>query len=103
MVDIGSAISTGETILLTVLGDLAPLVTSSSEIGAIITGLETYLPLITAEASDLITPIKNIIAALQGNSAVTTDQLTALQALDAQADAAFDAALAAYNAANPAT
>ena len=103
MVDIGAAISTGETVLLTLLGDLAPLVTSSSEIGTIISGLETYLPLITTEASDLITPVQNIIAALQGNSAVTADQLAALRALDAQADAAFDAALAAYNAANPGT
>lgn len=103
MVDIGAAIATGESILLTVLGDIAPLITNSNEIGAIINGLQTYLPLITAEASDLIQPVKNIIAALQGNSAVTADQLTALQALDAQADAAFDAALAAYNAANPGT
>lgn len=86
---------------LTVIEDLAPLATTGSQIGNVISMLETWLPIVAKEATDLITPIKNIIGALSSGSAVTADQLAALQALDAQADAAFDAALAAYNAANP--
>jgi len=93
--------STAIALVLSVLDDLAPLVSSSSTIGNIIGLLEQYLPIVAQTATNLITPIKNIIAALSSNSAVTADQLAALQALDAQADAAFDAALAAYNAANP--
>lgn len=88
---------------LTVIEDLAPLVSTSSQIGNVIAMLETWVPVVAQEASDLSTPIKNIISALSSNSAVTAEQLAALQALDAQADAAFDAALAAYNAANPDT
>jgi len=95
--------STAIALVLSVLDDLVPLVSSSSAIGNIIGLLEQYLPIVAQTATNLITPIKNIIAALSSNSAVTADQLTALQALDAQADAAFDAALAAYNAANPTT
>lgn len=86
---------------LTVIEDLAPLASDAGKVGSIVTMLETWLPVIVTEASDLITPVKNIIAALSSNSAVTADQLAALQALDAQADAGFDAALAAYNAATP--
>jgi hypothetical protein len=83
---------------LTIIEDIAPLVSNSGTIGKIIAALETYLPIIAKEATDLLQPIKNIITALSSNSAVTADQLAALQALDAQADAAFDAALANYNA-----
>lgn len=86
---------------LTVIEDLAPLVSNSAQIGNVISLLETWLPVVAKEATDLITPIKNIIAALSSNADVTADQFAALQALDAQADAAFDAALVAYNAANP--
>ncbi len=86
---------------LTVIADLAPLATDSSKIAGIISMLETWVPVIIKEATDLIQPVKNIIAALQGSASITADQLAALQALDAQCDAAFDAALAAYNAANP--
>ena len=93
--------STAIALVLSVLEDFAPLVSGSSTIGNIISLLETYLPIVAQTTTNLITPIKNIIAALSSNSAVTADQLAALQALDAQADAAFDAALAAYNAANP--
>lgn len=88
---------------LTIFEDVAPLITDSSTIGKVISALETYLPIVATEATDLITPIKNIITALSSNAAVTADQIASLQALDAQADAAFDAALAAYNAANPPT
>jgi hypothetical protein len=42
--------------------------------------------------------VKNIIAALQANPATTESQLAALQALDQQADAAFEAAAASTDA-----
>jgi len=86
---------------LTLIQDFAPLVNDASTVGKIISALETYLPVVAQEASDLIQPIKNIIAALSANPATTADQLAALQALDQQADAAFDAAAAAYEAAHP--
>ena len=44
------------------------------------------------EAEDLVAPIENIIASIKGSGAVTADQLTALEALNAQIDAEFDAA-----------
>lgn len=90
------------TTALTLLADIAPFIDDSTEIGKIIGFLETAIPWVAQEASDLLQPIQAIIAALKNNGAVTPDQITSLQALDAQVDAAFDAALSAYNAAHPA-
>lgn len=75
---------------------------NSDTIGKIITVLQQIWPEIETEISDLATPVRNIIAALSGSAAATPDQLAALKALDQQTDAAFDAALADFNAAHPA-
>lgn len=88
---------------LTLIEGLLPYINDASMVAKVLTALETYLPVVVQFAQDLVTPFKNIIAALTNNGAVTDDQLTSLKALDAQADAAFDAAVAAYQAANPAT
>jgi len=45
--------------------------------------------------------IRALAAALSANPATTAQQMSVLQALDAQDDAAFEAAVTAYNAANP--
>lgn len=86
---------------LAIIQTVAPLLQNNAQVTAVISTLETWLPVIEQGATDLVQPIKNVIAALQSNGNVTADQIAALQALDAKVDAAFDAALAAYNAANP--
>lgn len=78
--------------LVSVLGTLAPLVTSSSAATSIINLLSSLIPALVGELTTLITPVKNIIAALQGTGALTPAQVASLQALDAQCDAAFNAA-----------
>lgn len=83
-----------ETLLTLIEGLLPELgVTSASNIiSQILAALITIVPIIAQNATNFITPVKNIIAALQASGNVTPDQITALQQLDAQCDAAFDAA-----------
>ena len=90
-----------ETILTLIEGLLPAVGVTSSIVETILTALIKIVPIIAANATNFITPVKNIIAALQSSGAVTTDQMTALQALDAQCDAAFEAA--ATSAGAPAT
>lgn len=81
------------TLVITLISDLIPSISSdTSAIGKIITALEQMLPAIIAEVKALVPIVQNIIAALTNSSGVTAAQLTALQALDAQCDAAFEAA-----------
>ena len=75
------------TALLPLLGGA-----STQGVAAIIKALMQIIPLVVQEATDLVAPIQAIIAALGANPAATSDQLAALEALDAQCDAAFDAA-----------
>jgi hypothetical protein len=56
------------TVILSLLGTLAPLFTSSDQIAKVIATLIQIIPVITKEAQDLVQPVKNIIAALQANS-----------------------------------
>ena len=87
-------ISTAIQTLLALIEALLPTigVASTSVIEKIVAALVQIVPIIAANASNFLTPVKNIIAALQSSGAVTPDQMTALQALDAQVDAAFEAA-----------
>jgi hypothetical protein len=81
--------------MLTLIEGLLPelgLSNASNIVNQILNALITIVPIIAANAANFITPVKNIIAALQSSGAVTPDQITALQQLDAQCDAAFDAA-----------
>ena len=82
------------TLLLTLVGQMVPSVAANEGlISTIINGLIQVVPLIEQEATDILPEIKNIIAALQSSATtMTTNQLAALQALDAQVDAAFEAA-----------
>lgn len=64
----------------------APLVT------AVINALENWVPLVVGEFKVLVPVVKNIIASLQSSGAVTADQKATLTQLDAQTDAAFEAA-----------
>ena len=67
-------------------------------IGKVVATLVALIPTIVQEAKDLLPAVKNIIAALSANPATTADQLAALDALNAQVDAAFEAAAAAATA-----
>ena len=92
--------------ILALVEQLLPLITSSGSsatIDSIINALIKILPFVAQEVEALVPPIKNIIAALSESGVATADQMAALSALDASADAAFDAAAAAWAAANPAT
>lgn len=89
--------------VLALITQIAPLIKDSAAIASIISTLEQIIPVIGQEINDLAQPVKNIIAALSANPDTTADQLAALQALDAQVDAAFDAAVAAYAANHPET
>lgn len=89
------------TTALSTIEALAPLANDATTIGKVIDDLEIIVPIVETVANDLAQPVKNIIAILQNNGAITDDQIAATKALDAKMDAAFDASLAAWNAANP--
>lgn len=89
------------TVLQTILA-IIPQLTDSKGINKVVTMLIQIVPIAVQEAKDLLPMIQNIIAALSAKDGVTPDQLAALKALDAQVDAAFDAAVAAYLANHPA-
>lgn len=68
---------------------------SGSIIEKILASLEALVPIIAANFANFLTPVKNIIAALQSSGNVSADQQASLKLLDAACDAAFDAAAAA--------
>ena len=87
--------------LLGLITNLIPLLTSSANaslIDSIIKTLTEFIPFIVDEISALYTPVKNIIAALSATPATNAAQLAQLQVLDAQVDAAFEAAAASTDA-----
>lgn len=92
-----STIQTLLTLLATIVGGLS----DSSQIASVIATLQQIITSGVALVEADMPFIKNIIAALQNNGAVTAAQMTALQALDQQTDAAFEAAATAAGA--PAT
>ena len=80
------------TAVVALLGEILPLIQTSSNVASIIATLIQIIPTLVKEAQDLVQPVKNIIAALQVNDATSLDQLATLRALDAQVDADFEAA-----------
>lgn len=88
-----SLVVTFVTMLADILPDLGGLSTGS--LGSIITTLTSLIPAITSEIETVVPIVKNIIAGLQGSANITPAQTAALTALDAQCDAAFEAAAAA--------
>jgi hypothetical protein len=91
------------TSVLAMIEALLPALTSTANataIGSIITALTNMLPFIIQEVESLVTPVKNIIAALSANPATTAAQLATLQTLDKQVDDAFDAAASDTDAGN---
>ncbi len=85
-------------VITTVLGlietYLLPLVASSADtalITSIISTLQGLLPLVVGSIGPFYSSVKNIITALSEDPSTLPDQLAALQALDKQADDAFEA------------
>lgn len=89
------------TTLLSLIGNLIPLLTSTANaslITSIIATLEQFLPFIIDEISSLYQPVKNIIAALSATPATNAAQAAQLATLDSAVDAAFEAAAAQTDA-----
>lgn len=92
------------TLLLTLIGQLLPAVGASTPaIQNIINALVAIVPALINEAMDMVPIVQNILAALKNNPATTAAQLQTLNALDAQCDAAFEAAMTASEASDPST
>ena len=88
-------------LLTSLLPSIESAVGASAIVDQIITTLVSLIPQVAQLAEDLLPEIQNVIAALQSNTVITPAQMQALEALQAQADAAFEAAAAA--AGDPAT
>ena len=87
--------------IIAMIEQIIPLLGTSAAtttmITTIIDTLTKILPLIIDFVPTVYQSIKNIIAALSNDPSTTPAQWTALQALDAQVDTAFDAAAAAVD------
>lgn len=79
-------------LLTSLLPTLAKLGSVPDEI---ITALIQIVPIAINEASALVAPIQNIIAALKSSGGITPAQMSALEALQAQTDADFESAATA--------
>ncbi len=84
------AIITG--ILQLIETELLPNLNSAGTAAKIITLLEQVIPVVLQGAKSLVPIIKNIIASLRSNGAITPEQLDQLDAAEALLDADFDAA-----------
>jgi hypothetical protein len=71
-------------------------------ISNVINALTQLMPYIVNEVQTVYTSVKNIITQLQNSGAPTADQISALQALDAQVDAAWATNLDKFDPDNPA-
>jgi hypothetical protein len=85
--------------VVTLLTQMLPLIGGSSDaLASIVAALVNLIPAEIQEAESLVPEVKAIIAALASNPAATSTQLQTLAALDAQVDAAFEAAATAAGA-----
>lgn len=80
--------------ILSTLALIAQAIPGGSSVDSIITLLSKLIALGTTEVEAVVPEIQNIIAALQSNATVTSDQMASLAALDASVDAAFNTAAA---------
>lgn len=81
-------------LLLTVIAQIAPTLGASASVTAIINTLVELVPIIAKELADAQPLVMNIINALRNNGQITAEQLADLDALEAKADAEFEAAVA---------
>lgn len=85
------------TLALSLLQALIPSLGSANAalITQIINGLVALVPILINEYQSLLPIITNVINVLKGNGEVTADQLAALETMEIQIDAAFEAAATA--------
>jgi hypothetical protein len=83
--------------LLALLQQLAPGATTAT-IAEIINLLTALIPVLIKEYKDLLPIVQNVITVLQQSDEITDAQWDALDAMSAQSDADFRAALAAAEA-----
>ena len=82
--------------ILSMVSDFLPAITSGAVAAdSTVTALEQIVPLAISTGTALLPAIQSIIASLTGGATLTAAQLATLQALDAQCDAAFEAAATA--------
>lgn len=82
---------------LGIILSLAQGVTTNAQAKQIITYAGNILPLLIQEAPDMVASVKQMLAILKGSSVMTAEDIAAVDALIAQADAAFDDAAADFN------
>lgn len=82
------------SLLLNVLAQIIPSLSSSATITNIIKTLVELLPVLVKQVQDVAPLVQNIINALRDSSVITPEQLAALDELEAKADAEFEAAAA---------
>ena len=74
---------------------------NSQAVSTVISTLIAIVPFLTKELEDIKPAIQQIIELVTGSADVTDDQLTQIEALSAQVDAAFDSAVTSYEASHP--
>lgn len=89
-----AVITTALSLIQTVVVPLVAKGGSADQINKIIDLLEKLLPALGEQVSALYRVIKDIITALSATPGTPEEQLARLRALDAQVDAAFEAAAA---------
>ncbi len=67
-------------------------VANAGLVAKIVEGLVALMPVLIKEYRDVLPMVKNVIAVLKDHTAVTPEQLGALQTLEAQIDADFETA-----------
>ncbi len=81
--------------LLSLIGEIAPAISTATAVGKIIGTLTTALPSIIQEGKDMLPIMQTILTALRSNGAITPEQINQLDALEEQYDAEFEAAATA--------
>ena len=81
-------------LVLNIILSLVQNISSSKAVDNIIALLQSWMPTILNEAEDLVPLVTGIIETLKGSDILTADQVQAIDALNTQSDAEFDAAAA---------
>ena len=86
------------TLMLTFIESMLPTLASMAPaaIAKIIADIEVALPILVKEAPAMVGPIQNLIESLGSNPGTSDEQMARLDAMDAQCDAALDAANADF-------
>lgn len=86
--------------IVSLLTSIVPTISADAGVASSTVGvLEQIVPIITTDAPQFISAVKNVIAATSSSGLITPAQIDALQVLDAQCDAAFERAAIAAGAA----